>query len=184
MPIKKLPMMRDLKTAAMFYITLWKAKRHRASVWYEVEAKLRNAKTEDDREYVWHESEWEVQVADQTVQAIQGQYYSSKARRKGIPIPRKSEDWETEFASPEDRVLTVEAIARLRSLIRQDHKELREMWLPYAAVVISVIALLISVLNTHKPSTQQIVVPIQPIIMPTPTPAAHTSPEPIPQKQP
>jgi len=172
-------MIHNLKTAIIFYCKVWWAKRQRELLLNDIEAQTRNAKTEDERERIWQENDWDEQTAQQAVQKLQSRYYGDKARRKGIPTPQNKEDWEHLISTKEDRVMTVEAIAKLRSAIRQDHKELRDVTLPYLAIIISVVAIVVSFLNYRKPSTQ-IVVPVQPIILPTPsatpTPALVTKP--------
>jgi hypothetical protein len=173
-------MIHNLKTALIFYCKLWWAKRQRESLWKDIEAQTKKAKTEDEREQIWQENDLDEQTAQQNVQLLQAGYYGNKARRKGIPTPKAKEDWERLVTTADDRVMTVEAIAKLRSAIRQEHRELRDVILPYAAIIISVVAIVFSFLNYRKPLTQQIVVPVQPIILPTPaptpTPALVTKP--------
>lgn len=163
-------MIRSLKTAIVFHAKLCWLNRQREKTLDAIDDAMQQAKTEDERDEIWQTNHWEIEVAQQVIQQHQAQYYFSKARRYGIPKPEGKDDWEPLVGANGDRVLTVKAIAALRSAVRQERKEFREMWLPYAAIIISVVALLFSFLNYRKPSTQQIVVPVQPIVLPTPVP--------------
>lgn len=153
--------------------------KHQRSLEYEKLAKAQSEAKPEDEEEIWHEHKWEIDSAQHAIQALQTRYYRNLAIHKGIRTEYVEGDWEENINAIGTSIMSVEAIAKLRSAIRQERKELRDMWLPYAAIIISVIALIFSFLNYRKPSTQQIVVPIQPIIMPTPTPVSQAIPKPI-----
>jgi hypothetical protein len=164
--------------AITFFFQMARLKHGRSLEYTKVANAQSKAKPEDE-EKIWHEHKWEIDSAQHAIQALQTRYYRDIAIHKGIRTEYAEGDWEENINAIGTRIMSVEAIAKLRSAIRQERKELRDMWLPYAAIIISVIALLFSFLNYHKPVTQQIVVPIQPIIMPTATPASHAIPKPI-----
>jgi len=173
-------MIHHIKTSIIFYFKLWWAKRQRESLLNDVQAQIRNAKTDNERDEIWASNDWDVQLAQQGVQSLQTRYYGDIARRKGIPTPQGKEDWERLISTQDIRILTVESIAKLRGAIRQHHKELRDVVLPYLAIIISVGALIVAFLNYHKPVTapQSINQPAQQIASPTPastlTPAHST----------
>jgi hypothetical protein len=175
-------MIRNLKTAIIFHYKLWWLKRQRENTRDEIDDEMQQAKSEDDRDEIWQTRHWEIQESQQAVQELQTRYYGVMARRKGIPTSNRPEDWQRLLSTKDVRILTVDAIAQLRSRLRQEHKELRDVILPYAAIIISVAALAVAFLNFRKPVTPQQQIthpqPTQAIASPTPTPALATKPKP------
>jgi hypothetical protein len=145
-------------------------------------AKAQHRAQPNQREDIWHERHWEIDVVQHAIQALQTRYYRDVANRKGIPIPDAEGDWEENLNALGTSVMSVPAIARLRSSIRQDQKELREIFLPIGTLFISVLALVVAFLNYRKPVSQpQPAAPQTQIQQPSPTPPQTFTPQPTPQ---
>jgi hypothetical protein len=168
-------MIRNTLEAIAFYCRLTWLKREREAVNRSVAKAQRKAISEQEVEDIYQEHKWKPEAAQHAVQALQTRYYRDVANRKGIPISQNEGDWEENINAIGTRIMTVEAIAHLRSDVRKEKKELLDIWLPASALIISVFALVISFMNYRKPVAQQIPQPTS-IAQATPTPRASPAP--------
>jgi hypothetical protein len=147
--------------AIKFYLTLIWFNHLREQVNRQYQKALKKANPRDHEE-VFHEHKWEFDIAEHAIRSLQTRYYTDVARRKGVPIPHDVTHWEENMNELGTRIMTVDAIARLRSAIRQEKKELRDVWLPIMSLIVSFIALGIAALNYRKPSAQPFIQLVQP----------------------
>jgi hypothetical protein len=161
--------------AIKFYLTLIWLNHLREQVNRKYQKALKKANPKDHEE-VYHEHRWEFDAGQHAVQALQTRYYTDVAHRKGIPIPHNATDWEQNVNDLDTPIMTVNAIARLRSAIRQEKKELRDVWLPIVSLIISFIALGIAGLNYRKPAAQPVIQVVQPSQQSTTAPVQSVVP--------
>jgi len=176
-------MIRNIIEAIVFYCQLAWRKHQRESVNRDLDKAYQRATSEEERNDIYTARHWESEAAQHAVQALQTGYYQQVADRKGIPAAQDEGDWEENINAPGTRIMTVGAIARLRSDIRKEDEELRNTWLPITAFCISLLALGFSFMNYRKPAVQSAPNPavqssLTPTIQPSPTPTAEATPKP------
>lgn len=142
-------------TAIVFHTKQWWYRQRLKKIIREYDKGVRKAKTQDERDSLESSSAWEIKQADEDILKLQTSYYIDKARHRGLPTPQSKDDWDQDMSHTGSHHLTVEAVAKLRSSIRQDKKEVRDAILPVAAIIISVIALVVSILNYRKSAAPQ-----------------------------
>lgn len=177
-------MIRNIIEAVVFHCQLAWRKRERESINRDLDKAYERATSEEERNEIYSARHWESEAAQHAVQALQTRYYQQVADLKGIPTAQVEGDWEENINAPGTRVLTVGAIARLRSEIRNENEELRNTWLPIGAFCISLLALGFSFMNYRKPAAQEASAPTPtvqpspaPIVQPSPTPTALATPK-------
>ena len=171
-------MIRNIIEPVVFYCQLAWRKHERESVNRDLDRAYQRATSEDERNDIYSARHRESEAAQHAVQALQTGYYQQMADLKGIATPQGEGDWEENVNAPGTRIMTVKAIARLRSNIREENEELRHTWLAIAAFGISVLALGFFFMKYMKPTAPSAPTPT-PTVQPSPTPTIQPSPTPI-----
>lgn len=114
----------------------------------------RAGKSTDELERIMYDTRYEVGFIDEQIRALRTLHLLRKADRYGVPRPAAFDPatahlWDKGEYS-HCPALTPHAYAELRSAVRKERKERREMWLPIAALIVTVVGSAIGVVAALK----------------------------------
>jgi hypothetical protein len=128
-------------------------RRIRAAYDRDYDAAKKAGKSHDDLHNIEWDKHTEIDYTREGLYALETGHLMEQAERYGVPRPvfdtRDKAIW-VEGQHTGKIYLTPHGLADLRSAIRKEQKERREMWLPVAALVITVLSLLVALASVLR----------------------------------
>jgi hypothetical protein len=135
-----------------FHLKIWRLRQKRKQVINRYERQAAKINDKAKRNKLWEPFSAELGALDAKIRHQQTLHYMLVAQHLGVPFPTADDEdsWEAYDPRVESIYLTVNALAKIRSAIRQERKEFRETFIPIVAIIVSLLALFISFMNFRK----------------------------------